>query len=164
MGADEEIESCVRAEYSRLVGVVAVVSGSRASAEDAVQEAFAKAWERARRGQEFEHLAGWVVTVALNHARSGHRRRSSERKAIERLAARPVADSASAVDDAAVVRSALSSLARRQRDAVVLYYFLDLDVATVANVLGISKGTVKSALARARRKLAVVLGERALEA
>jgi RNA polymerase sigma factor (sigma-70 family) len=162
MTVDEEIEACVRAEYGRLVGVVAVVTGSHAQAEDAVQEAFAKAWERARKGQHFDHLAGWVVTVALNHARSGRRREGSEKRAVERLGARVGAERDA--DDAIVVRAALSTLARRQRDCVVLYYFLDLDVATVAKVLEISDGTVKSALSRARGKLAVLLGERALEA
>jgi RNA polymerase sigma factor (sigma-70 family) len=162
MPADGEVEACVRAEYGRLVGVVAVVTGSRAQAEDAVQEAFAKAWERARKGQHFDHLAGWVVTVALNHARSGRRREGSEKRAVERLGARVASESDA--DDAMVVRAALSTLARRQRDCVVLYYFLDLDVATVAKVLDISQGTVKSALARARNKLAVLLGKRALEA
>jgi len=168
MPVDEEIEACVRADYARLVAVVAVVTGSRASAEDAVQEAFAKAWERAARGQRFDHLAAWVVTVALNHARSGHRRKTSERNALarnamERTTARAEAATESDTDNALVVRDALSTLAGRQRDCVVLFYFLDLDVATVARVLGISEGTVKSALSRARQKLAVLLGTRALE-
>jgi DNA-directed RNA polymerase specialized sigma24 family protein len=43
---------------------------------------------------------------------------------------------------------------------VVLFYLLDLDVATVAGLLGISEGTVKTALSRARQKLAVLLDGR----
>ena len=157
MAGNEEIEECVRAEYARLVGVVTFVTGSRAKAEDAVQEAFAKAWERTSKGERFDHLAAWVVTVALNHARSG-RRREVVGAAGGRTARRPdpCRSRSRDVDDAMVVRVRIRrSLARRQRDCVVLYYFLDLDVATVAQVLGISEGTVKSALARARSKLAV---------
>ncbi len=55
MPADDEVEACVLAEYGRLVGVVAVVTGSRSTAEDAVQEAFAKAWERTAKGHISEH-------------------------------------------------------------------------------------------------------------
>jgi RNA polymerase sigma-70 factor, ECF subfamily len=164
MAGHDEIEECVRAEYARLVGVVTFVTGSRPKAEDAVQEAFAKAWERAGKGERFDHLAAWVVTVALNHARSGRRREVSEQRALERLGSRAMRESTHDTDDALVVRAALADLARRQRDCVVLYYFLDLDVATVSQVLGVSEGTVKSALARARSRLAVLLGQRTLEA
>jgi len=79
-------------------------------------------------------------------------------------AAAPAHEPAPAPELQMVVRDALDGLARRQRDAVVLYYLLDLDVATTARVLGISEGTVKSALSRAREKLAVLLREPELEA
>lgn len=163
---DAEIETCIREQYARLVGVVSVTTGSTAVAEDSVQEAFARAWERSRRGHEFEHLAGWVVTVALNHARSGHRRRLTEQRALALAPPLdpPVQPDATTVTDLRlVVRSAVDGLARRQRDAVVLYYLLDVDVATAARLLGISEGTVKTALSRARAHLAAALGDRELE-
>lgn len=165
MAVDGEIEECVRAEYHRLVGAVTLVTGSRQLAEDAVQEAFARAVERSRRGYHFDHLAGWVATVALNYARSGHRRRASERAVHDRMrAAARDPDPGPAPELQLVVRDALDGLARRQRDAVVLYYLLDLDVTTTALLLGVSEGTVKSALSRAREKLAVLLREPELEA
>lgn len=73
-------------------------------------------------------------------------------------------DGANAVDVRVVVRAAIEGLARRQRDAVVLYYLLDLDVATAARLLTVSEGTVKTALSRARAHLAAVLVNRQLEA
>ena len=51
-----------------------------------------------------------------------------------------------------------------ERDAVVLYYLLDVDVVTATRLLRVSEGTVKTALARPRVKLAEVLGEQELEA
>src|SRR5438876_4446338 len=75
----------VRTEYPPLVGAVALVSGSKAAAEDAVQEALARAWERSSRGQSIENLAAWVTTVSLNLARSGLRRIRAERRARARL-------------------------------------------------------------------------------
>jgi RNA polymerase sigma-70 factor (ECF subfamily) len=164
MAVEAEIERCIGAQYERLVGVVSVVTGSVPLAEEAVQEAFARAWERAHRGDRFDHLAGWVATVALNHARSGRRRVRSEQRTVERLSGAPRAESGSALEIEIVVRSAVDGLAPRQRDAVVLYYLLDVDVVTAARLLRVSEGTVKTALARARVKLAEVLGEQELEA
>jgi RNA polymerase sigma factor (sigma-70 family) len=56
------------------------------------------------------------------------------------------------------VERALSSLPRRQREAVVLRYYLQLDTREVASTLGVEEGTVKSTLFRARAALALALG------
>ena len=163
---DEEIEACIRGEYPRLVHAVALVTGSNALAQECVQEAFARAWERSRRGERFEHLAGWVATVALNLARSGRRRAAAEQRAVERLGRR-IGPHAQPDPDAALsaaVRAAVDGLAPRQRDAVLLYYVVDLDVRTVASVLGVSDGTVKTALSRARHHLARLLDDEEREA
>jgi len=139
------------------VAAVALVSGSRAAAEDSVQEALARAWERSERGERIEHLGAWVMKVALNLVRSGLRRLRVERAARERLAARgPVEPS---VDSGVDLARALAALPRRQREATVLRYYLDLDVREVARVLGIHEGTAKTTLFRARQALAAVLGD-----
>lgn len=158
VGGSGAVEACIRAEFERLVRVVAVVTGSVPAAQDAVQEAFARAWEREVAGEGFAHLAGWVVTVALNLARSGRRREGTAARARAFLAAVPpgVPDVAGLVD----LDRALAELPRRQREAVVLHYLLDLDVATVAVLLGVSGGTIKTALSRARAKLAATLADR----
>ena len=158
MEVEDCFDRCVREEYGRLVRIVSVVTGSVALAEDSVQEAFARAWERVARGEEFVSLSGWVVRVAVNHARSRWRRSVSELEVVRRLGnAALIAGCES--DPALVVtlRDAVAGLPGRQRDAVVLYYLVDLDVATVAAELGVSVGTVKTALARARTKLAARL-------
>jgi RNA polymerase sigma factor (sigma-70 family) len=61
------------------------------------------------------------------------------------------------------VRRALQSLPRRQREATVLRYYLDMDVAEIAQVLRINEGTAKTTLHRARRALAEALGDEDLE-
>ncbi len=164
MGMGQEVEACIRSEFDRLVGAVSMVTGSVPLAEDAVQEAFARAWERSQRGETFDHLAGWVATVALNLAKSGRRRRRTERRAIGRLAAWRPSPSAEWSHLREVVGPAIDALPRRQRDAVCLYYLLDLDVKTVADLLDVSTGTVKTALSRARSRLADVLAEQELDA
>jgi RNA polymerase sigma-70 factor (ECF subfamily) len=121
-----------------------------------VQEALVRAWERSRGPNDIESLEPWIVTVALNLSRSRLRRLMVERRARSKLVQPP----ASPPDgDAADVRRALADLPRRQREAVVLRYFLDLDVREVAAVMGVGEGTAKSTLARARGALSERLAE-----
>jgi RNA polymerase sigma-70 factor (ECF subfamily) len=157
LGLNEQaIRDFLAEDYPRLVAAVALVSGSRAVAEDAVQEALARAWERSERGDRIVSLKAWVITVSMNLARSGLRRLRAERRARERL---PSGASAVPSDHAELVdlRGALMALPRRQREATVLRYYLDLDVAEVAAALRISEGTAKTTLHRARRSLATAL-------
>jgi RNA polymerase sigma-70 factor, ECF subfamily len=156
MRVDEPaIHDFLHTEYPRLVAAVALVSGSRASAEDSVQEALVKAWERSEKGGEIDSLRAWVATVALNHSRSGLRR-----LLVERRARRPVTpeDAFVAADRSLDVARALERLPRRQREAVVLRYYLRFDTKEVAEAMGVHDGTVKSNLARARATLAQLLG------
>jgi len=155
-------------EYPRLVGGLALVCDSRAAAEDAVQEALARAWERGERGERIESLKAWVTTVALNVTRSGFRRLMAERRARRRLESgspslamdsRGEAGTIGAATDTLDVRRALALLPRRQREATVLRYYLDMDVAEVAAAMLTSEGAAKTTLFRARRALAVALGE-----
>jgi RNA polymerase sigma-70 factor, ECF subfamily len=122
-----------------------------------VQEALARAWERSERGERIESLGAWVTTVALNLGRSRWRRAMAERRARDRIGS---PEAPPAPDDAVDIERALAGLSRRQREAVVLRYYLGEDVAGVARILGVSEGTVKTTLHRARRALAAALGER----
>lgn len=155
--AEEELTSLVESDYRRLVGVVAVVCGSTTLAEDAVQEALVRAWERIGRGATFDHLAGWVVVVAINQVRQTGRRSRAEHRAVARLAARDPATNAH--DEVLDLQRAVATLPWRQREVVVLHYLLGLGVRATARVLGISEGTVKTGLFRARASLAARLAD-----
>ena len=136
--------------YPDVLGAVTLVSGSRAVAEDAVNEAVARAWER---GEGIQHLNRWVLTVALNIARNRWRRTRREVPGHD-MGDRTVEPADPALID---LRLALRKLPLRQREVVVLHYLLDLPVSEVAEWLGLSPGGVKHALFRARRSLARVL-------
>ena len=150
------IREFLHTSYPRLVAAVALTSGSRPAAEDAVQEALIRAWERSDRGEEIASLEGWVTTVALNLARSGLRRLRSERRARARLDASMVGEPPTA--DRLDVDRALAALPRRQREVAVLRYYLQLSTREVASALELDVGTVKSTLFRARVALAQALG------
>jgi RNA polymerase sigma-70 factor, ECF subfamily len=157
MRVDEvAIREFLHTAYPRLVGAVALACGSRPAAEDAVHEALLRAWERSEKGEEIDSLNAWVTTVAMNLARSGLRRLRSERRARARLHWSAVAEPLNS--DRVDVERVLSTLPRRQREAVVLRYYLQMDTREVATALGINEGTVKSTLFRARVALASALG------
>lgn len=140
---------------------MALVSGSQAAAEDAVQEALARAWERSERGQTIDSLPAWVTRVAMNLSMSRLRRLRVERRHAPRVARGETTPAeAGAVEDRVDVVAALSALPRRQREVTVLRYYLGLDVAEIARTLELNPGTVKTSLFRAREKLAAALGER----
>jgi RNA polymerase sigma factor (sigma-70 family) len=141
--------------YPRVAGAVALVTGDIASAEDAVQEAVVRAWERSARGAEFDSLEAWVATVALNLSRSRVRRLITERRLRPKL--QPEALSAGSADDRIDVRRALAALPRRQREVAVLRYYLDLTTSEIAEAMATSEGTVKSQLSKARAHLAEAL-------
>jgi RNA polymerase sigma-70 factor, ECF subfamily len=158
---DQRIRDFVGGEYRQVVATVELVCGSLPTAEDAVQEALARAWEQQARGKVIHSLGAWVTTVALNLARSQMRRWRCERRARDRLIPlqQVLPDAPAAGGEAHAVREALRTLPRRQREVTALRYYLGFDVAETADHLGISPGTVKSLLFRARQSLAVALGE-----
>jgi RNA polymerase sigma factor (sigma-70 family) len=155
-----EIREFVDAEYAAVVTSVSLVCGSAAVAEDAVQEALARAWEQYARGRDIERLGAWITTVALNLVRSQFRRWRVERDARPRLVHRPeTRDEATVSADVHAVRQALARLPRRQREVTVLRYYRGLDVTEIAAWLGIADGTVKALLFRARQTLADALDD-----
>jgi len=97
----------------------------------------------------------WLRRVIINLLIDAHRRRASERAALERMAS---VDEV-VFDDpvAGPWWDAVRELPERQRAAVALHYLDDHAVADVAAVLGIAEGTVKASLAKARRTLARTL-------
>jgi RNA polymerase sigma-70 factor, ECF subfamily len=152
--------------YPRLVAALAFVTGDPDLARDAVDEACARAVERIGRGREIDVLEAWIRVVARNVAFGRLRKRKSEGRARRRLeASAMVADEALPVSDLAAaldVRAALLLLSQRQREVVVMHYFLGESVDAIADELGIPTGTVKSALHRARAALAESLTDKEL--
>ena len=134
---------------------VLVSVGDRDTAQDLVDEAFARAWASWRTVSRHPAPAAWVVRTALNTGVSRWRRRRREVPVpdLALVADRPAADGGadSSVDPR--IMAALLRLPARQRQVVALRLFLDLDTAGTAEVLGIAPGTVQAHLGRAMAAL-----------
>ncbi len=120
-----------------------------------MQEALIDVWVRHR---NVDDLVRWVTTAAVNRARSRWRSLTAERRAFERLASQtPVASDAGPASFDARLADVLGSLPRAQREAVALYYLLDVSVSDVGEHLGVADGTVKTHLHRGRAALRAAL-------
>lgn len=151
MKIDARFVQLYEAEFPAVFRAVYAMCGDRRLAEDAAQEAFARALERWRRLRDRPWVGAWVTTTALNVARRGLRRRPVGAAAAEDA---PAVDLDARMD---LVR-AIGGLPPRQQEAVVLHYVADLPVAEVAAAMGVEEGTVKAHLSRAREALARSLG------
>ncbi len=128
------------------------LTGDWALAEDLLQTALAKAYPRWSRVLRDDPEA-YVRKIMVNTWSSWWRRRWRGELPTRQLPEAAAADSYADVDSRQALRTALAQLPPRQRAVVVLRYHQDLSEAQVAELLGISVGTVKSQAARALASL-----------
>lgn len=143
-----------REERPRLYATLAAICGDRDVASDAVDEALARAYERWERVGSMASPGGWTYHTALNVARRRGRRRLFEQRILTKLSVRRLPPDDPADGQRVDVVRALQALPVRMRQVVALHYVGDLSTRTVAEICGISEGTVVSTLHAARRRLA----------
>lgn len=149
--AGAEFDAFYAATVRRLTSAVFAMTGDLGEAEDAVQEAYARAWERWGALTADGNPEPWVRTVAMRLAVSSWRRARNRLRAHFRHGPPPAVPEL-APDHVALV-TALRSLRPDQRTAIVLHYLLDLPVAEVARETGATQAAVRTRLSRARRAL-----------
>lgn len=148
-----DLDEFVAREYPKVVAAVGMITGSRRDAEDAVQDAIVGYLARPPQ-REIRNLAAWITVVASNRVRDVQRSRGAESRAFATVGvADESVEHAMGGLDVDVV-NALEKLPLQQRQVCVLHYLLDQSVQTIAEGLGVSEGTVKTQLHRARTSLA----------
>jgi RNA polymerase sigma factor (sigma-70 family) len=143
----DELEELYRSRFDVFARVAASVTGDSERARDAVQEAFATAVRKRGSFRGEGLLEAWVWRIVLNAARSDVRRSIPIVDYDEQAATNgyPERD--------AELRVALSRLPERQRTAVFLRYYADLDYVAIGEALGIRAGTVAATLNAAHTAL-----------
>jgi RNA polymerase sigma-70 factor, ECF subfamily len=153
---DAEFDAFYRREIVSLRTLASALTGSLETGADLAHEAMLRAFGSWSRVSALDRPGAWVRRVLLNLATDTHRRRVREIRALDRVTAAP-ADSGTAEPGNTEFWGALRALPERQRLAAALYYVDDLSVDSIAAILDMSAGTVKSALFDARRALARTL-------
>lgn len=134
------------ASFQKVLNACFIWCGDPELARDATQEAFTRAYVRWSRLRGEPWMEGWVIVTATNWLRRYRLRRHREKQsqlAPEHIPPHLNSDLVEAVRD----------LPKRQRQAILLYYFADYPVATVAQLMDVSVGAVKSHLSRGRLAL-----------
>jgi RNA polymerase sigma factor (sigma-70 family) len=152
-------EDLVRRHAAAAVRLAHAVCGSAAEAEDAVQEAFVKAFHSLHRFRADAPLRPWLMRIVANEAKN--RRRSSGRRArLAVVAAGRRSETVTLPEDAAItnaesraVIAAVAGLPERDREVISYRFFAGLSERETAEAIGCPPGTVKSRLARALDRL-----------
>lgn len=149
-----------REHYLRLVRLAVQLVDDQASAEDVVQDVFARLQKGPQNPHELADLRRYLTTAVVNQARSTLRHR--------RVVRTRLLDQPQHVDgaDAAVIQDATSAtiwrtvtrLPTRQRQVVVLRYYENWSIPEIASALGISPGAASSSLDRALKSLINPIG------
>jgi RNA polymerase sigma-70 factor (ECF subfamily) len=155
----EEFTTFYTATFHRLVGQLYAMTGDRAEAQDAVQEAFVRAWARRTRFDRDGAPESWIRVTAWRIAVTRWRRSKKGQRLME-LAA-PADSVAGPTPDRVAFAEALGRLPAEQRRALVLYHLCDLTIEQIAAETAAPAGTVKARLARGRAAVTPLLSETA---
>lgn len=151
--SDAALAEFCRREHPRLVGALSLYCGDPAVAEELAQEALIRAADRWPQVGQMAAPGAWLHRVAMNLCRSWFRRKRAERRANARVAGERAMPLLASDCDAVVIREEVARLPPRQRQAVVLRYYLDLSVQDTADALGLSPTAASSLTHRAISRL-----------
>jgi RNA polymerase sigma-70 factor (ECF subfamily) len=150
----DDFDAFYASTSASLVRQVHAFCGDLGEAQDCVQEAYARAWQRWAKVSEYDVPAAWVRQVACRLAVSRFRRLQVGRGLLPRTTDVPELD-----PSRVAVVAALRQIPEAQRLAIVLHHVADLSVDEVARETGVPVGTVKARLSRGRAALALLLSD-----
>jgi RNA polymerase sigma-70 factor (sigma-E family) len=155
-GADaRDFHDFVVAGSPALIRLARMLSPDPHAGEDLLQATLLKAWSAWPRVRRADNPDAYVRRVMINLATKSRLRRWRGELATATLPESPGRDDHTAVDDRDALVHAVRQLPARQRTAVVLRYFADLDDAAIADSMGCSVATVRSQISRALASLRV---------
>jgi RNA polymerase sigma-70 factor (ECF subfamily) len=165
-GDESAFEAVYRQHAARLYGLVSRMTGARRDAEDVLQEVFLLAYRKIGSFRGESTLGTWLYRLAVNHCldvfRSPQARMDERTDSIDEPARPPVASPVPVVNAVARIdlERAIATLPPACRAAFVLHDIEGLAHHEIASMLGISEGTSKSQVHKARLRLREQLGGR----
>ena len=155
MRDSDSFDEFYRTTSVRLMRYGYAVTGDLAEAQDLVQEAYTRAWQRWRTVAEHPDPEAWVRLVVTRLATDRWRRLGRWRAAL--LRSGPTEPVRPPSEDAVMLIAALRGLPVAHRQALALHYLFDQPVAEIAAEAGVAVNTVKSWLSRGRAALVAAL-------
>ncbi len=153
MDPGEEFRDFVRSRSPSLLRTAFQLTGHRGDAEDLVQTALLRTYVAWQRGNSPDDPYAYTRRILYNSfSRSRRKRRVIELGGLDADVAQSLGGQP---EDRDVLRRALASIPPRQRAVLVLRFYEDLSVEQVADLLGISAGTVKSQTSKALSRLRI---------
>lgn len=152
--AEARYNAWVHEHYRFLLRSAWALTGSRAVAEDVVQDCFAAAWRFREQLKQAESARAWLFQIMRRHA---YRHMAPATVSLDGDELPEQAAPDAGLDDKLDVVKALARIAPIHREVLVLYYFDDMPTAQMAEALEVAPGTVLSRLARARDALRVAM-------
>jgi RNA polymerase sigma-70 factor, ECF subfamily len=153
----ESFERFFEVQHARLYGTLCLVTADPREAEDVMQEAFLRLWERWDRVRVHPDPAGYLYRTAFNLHRSQLRR--AVRVARRRFADQESPDQLARVDDRQTLLTGLRRLPRRQRTAVVLLDLMGMTSEEASRLLGVRPVTARVLASQARSRLRKAEGD-----
>ena len=151
MTKSNRLEDVIPAYENTLYRAALAILGDPQEAEDVVQEAFLRLWEKNPEFESPAHQRSWLLKVTVNGCKS-RLRAPWRRRTAPLLESYPAAD-----PEEQAVLEVIQSLPPKDRAALHLYYYEGYQTAEIAAMTGWREGTVRSRLARARDKLRELL-------
>jgi RNA polymerase sigma-70 factor (ECF subfamily) len=140
-----------RRYYASMVAIAYAILADHQLAEDAAQEAFARALTNLSKLRKPDKFAPWLAQICRNVARDMV---AAKARQINMEDSCRVSDSSGRDDNVEAVRRSIEQLPLRSREVIVLRYYNGLSYEEISSVLGISKATINGRLTRAKRKMA----------
>ncbi len=158
--AADRVSAVFHEHAARLVRLAVLLGAD--DPEDVVQESFFKLYVAAgsgRLGDDEGRTVGYLNRIVVNQVRSRHRHLRVVRRDAHLFHADEHHDPTARLDDRSAVVQALATLPPRQREALVLRFWMDLPLGTIAEVMGVRTGTVKSQISRGLAVVGQHLGQ-----
>jgi RNA polymerase sigma-70 factor (ECF subfamily) len=154
MEPERDFDAFYLASRRAVLGALTAMTGSPAEAQDCVQEAYARCWQRWDHVGRLDSPEAWVRTVAWRVATNRWRKATNRWRAHDRVGSAPVAPPS---EDTVALVAALRRLPEEQRRAIVLHHLVGLSVDEVSAETSAPSGTVKARLSRGRAALRPML-------
>lgn len=154
-GDDAAFESLIGPVIEPGLRLAFALLGDRAEAEDAVQEAITRAWRKLHQLRPGMPVRPWFLAIVANQSRNIRRGRWFRTIRVPEARRRPAEADLDRLD----LERAVERLPLRDRQAIFLFFYLDMPVEEVASTLGVSVAAAKGRIYRACRRLRPELRE-----